>query len=59
MNKLLHAEADELYKAGRYERSADRVDTLAGSDEPNLETKAGKVRLKVSKLRPTPLIFTT
>jgi transposase-like protein len=51
LNKLLDAEADELCKAGRYERSADRVDTRAGSYERNLETKAGKVRLKVLRLR--------
>jgi transposase-like protein len=54
LNKLLDAEADELCKAGRYERSADRVDTRAGSYERNLETKAGKVRLKVPKLRTIP-----
>lgn len=54
LNKLLDAEADELCKAGRYERSADRVDTRAGSYERSLETKAGKVRLKVPKLRTIP-----
>jgi transposase-like protein len=41
LNKLLDAEADELCKAGRYERSPDRVDTRAGSYERSLETKAG------------------
>jgi putative transposase len=54
LNKLLDAEADELCGAGRYERSPDRVDTRAGSYERNLETKAGKVRLKVPKLRTIP-----
>jgi putative transposase len=54
LNKLLDAEADELCKAGRYERNADRVDTRACSYERNLETKAGKVRLKVPKLRTIP-----
>ena len=54
LNKLLDAEADELCKAGRYERSPDRVDTRAGSYDRNLETKAGKVRLKVPKLRTIP-----
>jgi putative transposase len=54
LNKLLDAEADELCKAGRYERSPDRVDTRAGSYERKLETKAGKVSLKIPKLRTIP-----
>ena len=31
LNAMLDAEADELCGAGRYQRSADRVDTRAGS----------------------------
>jgi len=54
LNKLLHAEADELCKAGRYERTPDWVDTGACSYERNLETGAGEVRLKVPKLRTIP-----
>ena len=54
LNKMLDAEADELCKATRYERSEKRVDTRAGYYERNLETKAGKVRLKVPKLRTIP-----
>ena len=54
LNKLLDAEADELCGAGRYERSPERIDTRAGSYERNLETKAGKVKLKVPKLRTIP-----
>ena len=54
LNKLLDAEADELCKAGRYERSPDRIDTRAGYYERGLETKAGKVKLKVPKLRTIP-----
>jgi transposase-like protein len=54
LNKLLDAEADELCGAGRYERSPDRIDTRAGSYERNLETKAGKVTLKIPKLRTIP-----
>jgi putative transposase len=54
LNRLLDAEADELCKAGRYERSPDRVDTRAGSYQRNLQTKAGTVRLKVPKLRTIP-----
>lgn len=54
LNQLLEAEADRLCGAGRYERSADRVDTRAGSYPRQLETKAGEVRLKVPKLRTLP-----
>lgn len=54
LNNLLDAEADELCGAKRYERSADRVDTRAGSYNRNLETKAGKVKLKVPRLRSLP-----
>ncbi len=31
LNRMLEAEANELCKAKRYERSAERVDTRAGS----------------------------
>ena len=51
LNGLLDAEADDLCKAKRYERSGERVDTRAGSYQRGLETKAGKVSLKVPKLR--------
>ena len=51
LNGLLQAEADQLCQAGRYERSAERVDTRAGHYERKLETKAGVVTLKVPKLR--------
>ncbi len=54
LNKLLDAEADQLCGAGRYERSPDRIDTRAGSYERSLETKAGKVKLKVPKMRTIP-----
>lgn len=40
-----------LCGAGRYERSEGRKDTRAGSYERSLDTKAGKVSLKVPKLR--------
>ena len=36
LNKMLDAEADELCKATRYERSEKRVDTRAGYYERNL-----------------------
>jgi putative transposase len=51
LNGLLDSEADRLCNAKRYERSAERVDTRAGSYQRGLETKAGKVNLKVPKLR--------
>ncbi len=51
LNAMLDAEADRLCGAGRYERSEGRRDTRAGSYERSLETKAGKVSLKVPKLR--------
>ena len=51
LNALLDAEADRLCNAQRYERSEARRDTRAGHYERKLHTKAGEVRLKVSKLR--------
>jgi len=54
LNALLQAEADQICRAGRYERSPERVDTRAGHYERKLETKAGEVRLKVPKLRSLP-----
>lgn len=54
LNGLLDAEADRLCKAGRYEHSADRVDTRAGTYQRQLHTRAGEVTLKVPKLRRLP-----
>lgn len=54
LNKMLDAEADELCGAKRYERNIERLDTRAGHYERSLETKAGKVKLKVPKLRTIP-----
>jgi transposase-like protein len=51
LNELLDQEADRLCGAGRYERSASRKDTRAGSYRRKLQTKAGEVDLKVPKLR--------
>jgi putative transposase len=51
LNALLDAEADRLCQAGRYERTETRKDTRAGHYTRNLDTKAGKVQLKVPKLR--------
>jgi len=54
LNGLLDAEADRLCGAGRYERSAERIDTRAGHYERRLGTKAGEVTLRVPKLRSAP-----
>ena len=51
LNAMLDLEADRLVGAGKYERSDSRVDTRAGHYERNLDTKAGRVKLKVPKLR--------
>ncbi|MDD2236886.1 MAG: IS256 family transposase [Kiritimatiellae bacterium] len=54
LNGILDAEADMICKAKRYARSPDRVGTRAGSYQRKLETQAGKVTLKVPKLRTLP-----
>lgn len=51
LNGLLDAEATHLCNAGRYERRTDREAHRNGYYERNLETGAGKVRLKMPKLR--------
>ena len=51
LNQLLDAEADAMCRAQRYERSPDRIDTRAGHYERDMHTKAGKVTLKMPKLR--------
>ena len=54
LNTMLEAEADELTKARRYERTLERVDTRAGHYERKLLTKAGEVTLEVPRLRHLP-----
>ena len=54
LNALLDAEADQICRAQRYERSAERVEGRAGHYERKLETKAGQVTLRVPKLRRLP-----
>jgi hypothetical protein len=51
LNGLLDAEADEMCRAQRYERSADRIDTRAGHYTRKLQTKAGEVEIRMPKLR--------
>jgi transposase-like protein len=43
--------AEQLIGAGRYERSAERQDTRAGHYERGFGTKAGRVKLKMPKLK--------
>lgn len=54
LNSLLDAEADTLCNAKRYERSPERLDSRAGSYRRGLETRVGKVELRVPKLRKLP-----
>src|ERR1700758_5608945 len=51
LNALLDAEADRLCNAQRYERSEDSRDTRPGHYERSRQTKAGKVKLRIMKLR--------
>lgn len=54
LNSMLDAEANQLCKARRYERTAARKDYRAGTYTRTLHTKAGVVSLKVPKLRTVP-----
>jgi transposase-like protein len=54
LNAMLDAEADHLCNAQRYERSADRKDTRAGSYRRKLHTRVGEVEITVPKLRALP-----
>jgi putative transposase len=54
LNTMLDEEADRLCNARRYERTASRKDTRAGSYRRRLHTKAGEVDIKVPKLRTLP-----
>ena len=51
LNAMLDAEADEITGAARYERSGERKAYRAGHYERDLTVKAGKMRLKVPKLK--------
>ena len=51
LNALLEAEAEQLCKAQRYERTEARRDTRAGSYRRKLGMQAGEITLKVPKLR--------
>ena len=51
LNALRDAEADEIPGAARYERSGERKAYRAGHYERDLTVKAGKMSLKVPKLK--------
>ena len=51
INELLEEEADDLVKAGRYERTAGREAYRAGHYERDLTTTSGQVTLKMPKLK--------
>ena len=51
INAMLDAEADQLCKARKYERSAKRENSRAGHYKRKLHTISGEVELKVPKLR--------
>ena len=51
LNSMLHAEANELCNAQKYERKESRKSTRAGYYNRKLLTQAGEVNLKMPKLR--------
>ena len=53
LNALLEEEADDLVKADRYERTAEREAYRAGHYERGLTTTSGRVTLKMPKLKGT------
>jgi transposase-like protein len=51
LNDLLDAEAERLVNAKPYERKEDRKGQRSGSYTRDFETKSGKVKLKIPKLK--------
>ena len=51
LNALLDHEADELVRAGKYERREDRKGYRSGHYERNFGTTSGEVKLRVPKLK--------
>ena len=51
LNVLLDHEADELVRAGKYERTGDRKGYRSGHYERNFGTTSGEVKLRVPKLK--------
>ena len=51
LNALLGHEADELVRAGNYERTGDRKGCRSGHYERNFGTTSGEVKLRVPKFK--------
>jgi putative transposase len=51
LNDLLEAEAENLIQAKPYQRKEDRLGYRSGSYNRNFESKVGKLKLKIPKLR--------
>lgn len=51
VNAMLDAEVDEVANAARYKRTGERKAYRAGHYERSLTAKAGKLELKVPKLK--------
>ena len=51
MGHVLDAETDELAGAARYEHSAEREAYRSGHYEPRLTVRAGKLLVKIPKLK--------
>lgn len=54
LNKVLQAESAEQLKAAPYERSEERTDCRNGSRERELNTRIGRITLKVPRHREQP-----
>jgi len=54
LNKILQAESAEQLKAAPYERSEERTDCRNGSRERKLNTRIGRITLKVPRHREQP-----
>jgi len=55
INNLLEEEAKRLANAEKYGRTEARKDTRAGYYGRGLETRAGKIKVKMPRLRHLPL----
>lgn len=55
LNDLLDYEADELVRAGKYERTVDRKGYRSGHYERNFGTTSGEVRLRVPEAQGHPV----
>ena len=51
LNAMLDAEADEIANAAKYERTGERKACRAGHYERGLTAKAGRLELRVPKLK--------